>query len=150
MKVEGGMVVVTGSGMPANTPVTVTYHKKPVGHTTVDANGSMSIRFPLPPWSRPRFHLVVTGQGGTFAAFNELPKPDVGYSVQNGLITVHGSNVAPGSVLSVSYGGVLLGQAQARPDGTFSATFVPRQLRPRFRLVVTGDQGVYGNFSHVQ
>ncbi|MDQ6792643.1 MAG: phospholipid carrier-dependent glycosyltransferase, partial [Candidatus Dormibacteraeota bacterium] len=150
MKVERGLVVVTGSGMPANTPVTVTYHKKPVGHTTVDSNGSMSVSFPLPPWSRPRFHLVVAGQGGTYASFNEIPRPEVTYSLRGGIITVHGSNVAPGTVLSISYGGVVLGGGQANPDGTFTAAVIPRQVRPRLRLVVTGDQGVYGNFSHVQ
>jgi dolichyl-phosphate-mannose-protein mannosyltransferase len=150
MKVNGGLVTITGTGIAANTPVTVTYHRQPMAQATVDATGNVSFSFPLPPWARPRFHLVVSGQGGTYAAFNQLPRPEVTYSLQGGVITVHGSNVAPDTVLAISYGGVQLGRAQADPGGNFTATVVPREIRPRMRLVVTGQQGVYGNFSHLR
>jgi hypothetical protein len=150
MTVNGGLVTITGSGIAANTQVTVSYHRKPLGQAVADAQGNVSISFPLPPWARPRFHLVVSGQGGTYASFNQLPKPDVTYSLQGGVVTVHGSNVAPDTALAISYGGVVMGTAQAGPDGTFTATVVPRQVRPRLRLVVTGQQGVYGNFSNLR
>jgi hypothetical protein len=150
MKVSGGVVTITGTGMAAGTPVNVSYHRRPVASGTVDAAGNASMSFPLPPWARPRFHLVVAGPGGVYAAFNQLPRPQVTYSVQGGVITVHGSNVAPGTALAISYGGVQLGTAQPGPDGSFDATVVPRALSPRLRLVITGQQGVYAQFTSLR
>jgi hypothetical protein len=147
---SGGVVRVTGSGMVPNSQVALIYHHQRMGQATVDANGSMSTSFPLPYWARPRYHLVVTDQaGGVYGTFNGLPRPDLSYSVQGGVVTVHGANIAPGSLLVITYGGYQVAVVRAADDGTFTAAFVPRSLLPRYRIIVFGQQGKYGEFSNV-
>ena len=147
---RGGVLSVTGAGMTPNSKVALIYHHQHLGEGKVDANGSMSLSSPLPAWAHPRFHLVVVGEGGgIYGTFNGLPRPDIGYSVRGGVVTVHGSNIAPGTVLTVSYGGRQVAFVRAADDGTFTATFVPRALHPRHRLVVAGQQGTYASISNV-
>jgi hypothetical protein len=148
--VRGGVLTVTGTGMTPSSNVALIYHHKHIGQGTVDANGSMSLSLPLPPWAHPRYHLVVAGEGGgIYGTFNGLPKPDIGYTVRGGVVTVHGANIAPGTVLTMSYGGRQAAFVRAADDGTFTATFAPRALHPRYRLVVAGQQGTYASFSNV-
>jgi Dolichyl-phosphate-mannose-protein mannosyltransferase len=147
--VQAGNVTVSGWGFASNSPIVVSYHHDAVIARTVSgADGSATLDFPLPPWTRARYRVTVTDGDGNYASLVGLPQPRVKFTVKSGVVTVVGSGMAANSPVTVTYHGQRVADTQVDGSGAVSVSFpLPRGSRPSFRLIVAGDAGVYGSFT---
>jgi Dolichyl-phosphate-mannose-protein mannosyltransferase len=147
--VQAGNVTLTGWGFASNSPIVVSYHHDLlVARVLSGADGSATVSFPLPPWTRARYRVTVTDGDGNYASLIGLPQPRVAFTVKAGIVTVVGSGMAANSPVTVTYHGQRVAASRVDRNGTMSVSFpLPQGSRPRFRLIVSDDGGVYASLT---
>ncbi|HST48287.1 ArnT family glycosyltransferase [Jatrophihabitans sp.] len=133
--IVGRHVLLTATGLVADSPVTVSYHGAVVAHGRTDADGTSTVSLPIPDPGQPQYHVVVTDAEGTTVSATGLPSSKLVYAVRGDLVQVAGVRFTPYSKIRLTYGLTDIGTTTAQPDGTFRWSFhLPSTTHTRYRI----------------
>jgi hypothetical protein len=134
--------VVKARGFAIGSPLTVSYHGKPVARTVADSRGSATIRVNVPMFGRSQYHLIVSDREGNSASVTGISRTKISYRVEHGIVHVSGQGFEPGGAVRLSYAKKSIKVSHARSDGTVSWSFrLPANTHPRFRIEAFGEGG---------
>jgi 4-amino-4-deoxy-L-arabinose transferase-like glycosyltransferase len=140
--VVGNHVTLTGAGLVADSPVTLSYHGGVIAHGRTNAEGTASVNVPIPDPGQSQYHAAMTDAEGNTASTTGLPSSKLVYTLSGDVVRVYGVRFTPHSKIRLSYGLTDLGVTTAQPDGTFRWAFrIPSTTHTRYRIRARDDAG---------
>jgi len=135
-------VTLTARGFVASSALSVTYHGAVVAHSATNADGTATIKLPVPDPGQSQYHVVVTDAEGNAASLTGLPSSKLVYTIVNGQVQVYGVRFSPQGNIKLTYGLNTVGITHAQPDGSFRWKFrLPTTTHSRYRIRATDDFG---------
>ncbi len=133
--IDGTGTTVSGTAEPGATVIVRAPDGTELGSAVADTNGDFEVTLAPPQTNGEALTVEQRDTAGNVSSAVELPAPDTqtpdapgGLALSADGTTVTGTGEPGAHVRVVGEGGVELGAAVVRPDGSFSATLTPAQL----------------------